>query len=143
MNAESVCDADGEAGDVSDRSTHSFRYLQIITATFSQFFLVGQKTRQECVGMTSVTRAMMWSGSIFCIVLEYCGPTHRPDRLSSTLLSCSTFILHVASSPHLVEPQLQPDFNQHKKVSYDPLLSRCTGFNEATASEQELRDRPL
>lgn len=39
--------------------TYSLRYLQIIPATFSQFFLVGQNTRQECVGMTSVTRAMM------------------------------------------------------------------------------------
>lgn len=53
------------------RSTHSFRYLQIITATFSQFFLVGQNTRHECAGITSVTRAMMWSGSIFCMELEY------------------------------------------------------------------------
>lgn len=53
------------------RLAYSFRYLQIMPATFSQFLLVGQNTRHECVGMTSVTRAMMWSGSIFCIELEY------------------------------------------------------------------------
>lgn len=51
--------------------TYSFRYLQIMPATFSQFFLVGQNTRHECFGMTSVTKAIMWSGSIFCIELEY------------------------------------------------------------------------
>lgn len=61
------------AGDKQvERCTHSFRYLQIIPATFSQFFFVGQKTKHECRGMTSVTRAMMWSGSIFCMELEYC-----------------------------------------------------------------------
>lgn len=48
-----------QSKDIPKSLTHSFRYLQIITATFSQFFLVGQKTRHECVGMTSVTRAMM------------------------------------------------------------------------------------
>lgn len=57
--------------------TYSFRYLQIMPATFSQFFLVGQNTRHECFGMTSVTKAIMWSGSIFCIELEYWGSKHK------------------------------------------------------------------
>jgi len=48
-----------------------FRYLQTIVATFSQFFLVGQKIRQEYFGITSVTSATMWSGSAFSRLLEY------------------------------------------------------------------------
>lgn len=52
--------------------TYLFRYLQIMPATFSQFFLVGQNIKQDWCGITSVTRAMMWSGSSFCIPLEYC-----------------------------------------------------------------------
>lgn len=51
--------------------TYFWRYLHTIEATFSQFFLVGQKMRQEYLGITSVTNAMMWSGSAFCRLLEY------------------------------------------------------------------------
>ena len=52
-------------------STNRAKYLQIIPATFSQFFLVGQKTKQDCDGITSVTKATIWSGSIFFKLLEY------------------------------------------------------------------------
>ena len=38
--------------------------LLSMRATFSQFFLVEQKMRQEWSGMTSVTRPSRWSGSI-------------------------------------------------------------------------------
>lgn len=51
--------------------TYFLRYLHNIEATFSQFFLVGQKIRQEYLGITSVTSAMMWSGSAFSRLLEY------------------------------------------------------------------------
>ena len=45
--------------------------LLSMRATFSQFFLVEQKMRQEWSGMTSVTRPSRWSGSTRVISALY------------------------------------------------------------------------
>ena len=45
---------------------------QISWATFSQFFLLAQNTRQEYCGATSRTSAATWSGSSFDFARSYC-----------------------------------------------------------------------
>ena len=51
-------------GNVLINKTHLGNSFVRSSATFSQFFLVAQKIRQEWLGMTSFTRPVRWSGSI-------------------------------------------------------------------------------
>lgn len=75
--------------------TYLFRYLQIIPATFSQFFLVAQNIKQDCWGITSVTRAIMWSGSSFCIPMEYFyKQTKRKQQHTHSIKSAGLCFFH-------------------------------------------------
>ena len=67
------------------RCNSGVRLLLMSFATLSQFFFVGQKTKQQCCGTISATRRLKPSGSLVCDAGD--GATNDRAGINSPSLS--------------------------------------------------------